>query len=201
MQIAIYNQKGGAGKTMLATQIALYYDATIFELDPYGVLTQTLNEDRVVKLNLEDSIPTIEDGDVVYDFGGFDDERLDSLKDLDLIIIPFQPTINSLGTTVKSFFRVYKMNIPILFVVNGYMKEDDVEDAVEFLLEQLAIDVQFASIPHTRALQTAENSSVSVIELANSGGLKGHTYKKIGMLFQDLFSKIDKLVEFNKIGK
>jgi len=42
---------------MLATQIALYFDATILELDPYGVLSQTLDNDRVYKVGLNDSIP------------------------------------------------------------------------------------------------------------------------------------------------
>ena len=37
MQIIIFNQKGGVGKSMLATQIALHYDTSIIELDPYGV--------------------------------------------------------------------------------------------------------------------------------------------------------------------
>jgi len=38
MKIAIFNQKGGVGKTMLATQIASYFDLKIVELDPYGIL-------------------------------------------------------------------------------------------------------------------------------------------------------------------
>ena len=109
MQIIIYNQKGGVGKSMLATQVSLHFDTSIIELDPYGMLSQTL-DDRVVKIELNEEIPHITEGDVIYDFGGFDDIRLDKISNnANLVIIPFNPTINSLGTTLKSYNRVNQL--------------------------------------------------------------------------------------------
>ncbi len=46
-------------------------------------------------------------------------------------------------------------------------------------------------IPHTRALQTVENEGVSIIEFAQSSGLRKHTYKKISTIMQNLASKVD----------
>jgi cellulose biosynthesis protein BcsQ len=175
---------------MLATQIALYFDATIVELDPYGMLTQTL-DDRVVKIGLEDDIPVVKDGDVVYDFGGFDDIRLKQISsNANLIIIPFNPTINSLGTTLKSYTRAKELNIPILFIVNAYLNENDIKDAIDFLAENAGEDIEYFALPHTRALQTAENEGVSIINYANSSALKRHTYKKISTIMQNLMEKI-----------
>jgi len=192
MQIIIYNQKGGVGKSMLATQIALHFDTTIIELDPYGVLTQTLDDKRVYKLGLDESIPDISDGDVVYDFGGFDDIRLDSIsKNANLIIIPFNPTINSLGTTLKSYERAKEQNIPILFVANAVIKENDALEAIEFLKESTQDDIEYFSIPHTRALQTSENEGQSIINLASSSGLRRHTYRKISATMRELMSVIE----------
>jgi len=70
MKMTIFNQKGGVGKTMLATQIALYFDLKIVELDPYGIL-KSLMPERVIKLGLRDTISDNLDDDVVFDFGGF----------------------------------------------------------------------------------------------------------------------------------
>ncbi len=191
MQVIIFNQKGGVGKSMLATQIALYFDATIIELDPYGVLTQTLDEDRVYKVGLDEDIPEITEGDVVYDFGGFDDKRLDVVsKNADLIIIPFNPTINALGTTLESYKRASEQNVPILFVVNAIIKDQDALDAIEYLKETTRDDIEYFIIPHTRALQTSENEGQSIIELANSSGLKRHTYKKISATMTELMKLI-----------
>ena len=191
MQIIIFNQKGGVGKSMLATQIALYFDATIIELDPYGVLTQTLDDDRVYKVALNENIPHIASGDVVYDFGGFDDIRLDAVsKNADLIIIPFNPTINALGTTLESYKRAKQQKLPILFIVNAIIKDQDATDAIDYLKETTKDDIDYFIIPHTRALQTSENEGQSIIELANTSGLKRHTYRKISSTMVELMKLI-----------
>lgn len=191
MEIIIYNSKGGVGKTTFAIQIATYFDATIIEVDPYGVLTQTLGNDRVYKVGLNENLPEIREGDVVYDFGGFDDARLDiAAKNANLIIIPFNPTINALGTTLKSYERAKSLDLPILFIANAVVKDQDAADAIDYIQEVTKDEVDCFIVPHTRAIQTAENEGVGIIDLANSSGLKRHTYKKISTTMQELMSKI-----------
>jgi chromosome partitioning protein len=191
MQVIIFNQKGGVGKSMLATQIALYLDASIVELDPYGVLSQTLEQNNVYKVALNEAIPTIDSKHIVYDFGGFDDARLDAAsKKADVIIIPFNPTINALGTTLKSYKRAKEQDLPILFVVNAVLKEQDAIDAIEFLKEETGDEIEYFVIPHTRALQTSENEGQSIIDLAKSSGLRKHTYKKISSTMKKLMKLV-----------
>ena len=195
MQVIIFNQKGGVGKSMLATQIALYFEAAIVELDPYGVLSQTLDRHKVYKVSLHDDIPEVSEKNVVYDFGGFDDARLDKVsKSADLIIIPFNPTINALGTTLKSYKRAIEQDLPILFVVNAVVKEQDALDAIEFLKEQTQDDIEYFILPHTRALQTSENEGQSIMELANSSGLRRHTYRKISATIESLMNTIKEYI-------
>lgn len=191
MQIIIYNQKGGVGKSMLATQLALTFDTTIIELDPYGMLSDTLGDEIVYKVALNENVPQISEGDVIYDFGGFDDLRLNQIsQNCNLIIIPFNPTINSLGTTLKSYKRAKEQNIPILFVVNAVLNEKDVEESIDFLRENTQDEIDYFVIPHTRSLQTVENEGVSIIEYAQSSPLRKHTYKKIKFVMENLIEKI-----------
>ena len=195
MKITIFNQKGGVGKTMLATQIALYFDLKIVELDPYGILKSLMSE-RVIKLGLRDKISDNLDDDVVFDFGGFDDLRLEHVaKQSDLVIIPFNPTLVSLGGTLKSYLKVKDLNDNILFVANGYIKEQDVKDAVEFLEENIKEPIEYFAIPFTRAVQTAENEVVSIVDLPNQGGLKKHTYSKIARIFENLMKVIKNKIQ------
>jgi len=192
MQIIIYNQKGGVGKSMLATQLALHFDTTIIELDPYGMLSDTLGDEIVYKVELNEDVPSIKEGDVIYDFGGFDDLRLDEIsKNTDLVIIPFNPTINSLGTTLKSYKRVKELEVPVLFVANAVLNEKDVSESIDFLKENTSDEIEYFVIPHTRALQTVENEGVSIIKFAQSSGLRKHTYKKISNIMQDFVTKVD----------
>ena len=189
MKITIFNQKGGVGKTMLATQIALYFDLKIIELDPYGIL-KSLMQDRVLKFGLRDKIDENLDN-VVFDFGGFDDLRLSQVaKQSNLVIIPFNPTLISLGGTLKSYYKVRDLNENILFIANGYLKEQDVKDAVEFLEENIKEHIDYFSIPYTRAVQTGENEIVSIIDLPKQGGLKKHTYSRIARIFENLMEVI-----------
>lgn len=191
MQIILYNQKGGVGKSMLASQLALHFDTTIVELDPYGMLRETLGDEIVYKVALNEEVPKITQGDVIYDFGGFDDERLDIVsKSCDLIIIPFNPTINSLGTTLKSYYRAREQNLPILFVVNAVINEKDAKEAIEFLEENTQDEIDYFVLPHTRALQTVENEGISILEFSQSTPLRKHTYKKINLTMQKLNEKI-----------
>ncbi len=192
MQIIIYNQKGGVGKSMIATQLALHFDTTIIELDPYGMLSDTLGDEIVYKVELNEEVPSITEGDVIYDFGGFDDLRLDEIsKNTNLIIIPFNPTINSLGTTLKSYKRVKELEVPVLFVANAVLNEKDVNESIDFLKENTNDEIEYFTIPHTRALQTVENEGVSIIEFAQSSGLRKHTYKKISNTMQGFVSKVN----------
>ena len=194
MKIVIFNQKGGVGKTMLATQIALFFNLKIVELDPYGILKQ-LMPNRVIKLGLRDKIDENWDN-VVFDFGGFDDLRLkQAAEQSDLVIIPFNPTLVSLGGTLKSYYKVKDSNDNILFVANGYIKEQDVKDAVEFLEENIKESIEYFAIPFTRAVQTAENEIVSIIDLPKAGGLKKHTYSKIAKIFENLMKIIKNKIQ------
>jgi len=194
MKIVIFNQKGGVGKTMLATQIALYFDLKIVELDPYGILKQLLSN-KVIKLGLRDDIDE-NINNVVFDFGGFDDARLDKIATMsNLIIIPFNPTLVSLGGTLKSYYKVRDLNDNILFIANGYIKEQDVKDAVEFLEEHIKEPIEYFAIPFTRAVQTAENEIVSIVDLPKQGGLKKHTYSKIAKTFEELMEIIKNKIQ------
>lgn len=195
MQVIIFNKKGGVGKTTIAIQAAMYFDATIIEMDPYGVLTQTLDSNRVYKIELDDEVPNIETGDAIFDFGGFDDARLiEAANNADLVIIPFNPTINALGTTLKSYERAKELEIPILFVANAVSKEQDAIDAIDYIQESTGDEIDHFIIPHTRAIQTAENEGVGIIDLANSSGLKKHTYRKISATMQELMNKIEEYI-------
>jgi len=194
MKITIFNQKGGVGKTMLATQIALYFDLKIVELDPYGIL-KSLMPKKVIKLGLRDKIDE-NLNNVVFDFGGFDDLRLEEVaKQSDLVIIPFNPTLVSLGGTLKSYLKVKNLNDNILFIANGYIKEQDVKEAVEFLEEHIKEPIEYFAIPFTRAVQTAENEVVSIVDLPKQGGLKKHTYSKIAKVFEDLMKIIKNKIQ------
>lgn len=190
MKIAIYNHKGGVGKTMLSRELSQILDMQIIELDPYGHLSSLLPNAK--KLSLQEALPSLKN--TIYDFGGFADNRIKAL-DADLIIIPTIPTIISLQATIESFLAVKDFCQNILFILNCAINENDVAQAIDFLQENLNQEINCFVVPHTRALQTSENSCKSILEVANANPLSKHTYKKITSTFNELKTIIQTLKE------
>ncbi len=175
-KIIIFNEKGGTGKTSIARELSLNLKYKIYELDPYGSLHKYLNNVEFVGL---DKITKFDEF-CIFDFGGFYDKRIkDIAKKADIIIIPYNPTIGSLATTIETYHKIKKFNLPVIFVANSYFKEEDFENSQEFLKENIREEIMILKIANSRAIQTAENEGVSILSLLNRNGLSKHIYKKI----------------------
>lgn len=190
MNITIVNFKGGVGKSMIAHQLISGFGFRGCEIDPYGSLSDRV-PDKVERINILDKHLPEPLSDTIFDFGGFDDVKLDqAIGYSDLIIIPFIPTLETIQGTVDTLVRVAPADKPILLIPNMSQKENDINDAKFVFDETLGFEVEMFSIPMSVALQTAINENKSIIELSEQGGIKGYAYKKSATLIRDLHSKI-----------
>lgn len=190
MNITIVNFKGGVGKSMIAHQLITGFEFRGCEIDPYGSLSDRLPE-RVERIDIQQKHIPRPEGEMIFDFGGFDDIKLDqAISYSDLIIIPFIPTLETIQGTVDTLVRVASANKPILMVPNMSQKENDIQDAKFVFEETLGFEIEMFPIPMSVALQTAINENRSILELAKQGGIKAYAYKKSSKLMDDLHSKI-----------
>lgn len=194
MNITIANFKGGVGKSLIAHQLITSYDYKGIEIDPYGSLSERL-PDKVIKVDIASKqIPKVNEN-TVFDFGGFDDVKLDlAVKQSDLIIIPFIPTLESVQGTIDTLNRVKLHDKPILLVANMVQKPDDVNDAKFVFEEVLGFEVEIYQIPVSVALQTAINENKSIIELSKQSGIKAYAYKKANKIINGLMDVISNYV-------
>jgi len=189
MQIVVMGSKGGCGKTTISVQMALNLDTLLVDIDPYGdgTLEEIYGTDRVLTLGLESSIPVIEEGDVIFDFGGFEDSRIPTAcLNANLVIIPLIPTLYNMKATIRAYKIAKESGKPILFIINRVLNDSDAEQALNYLKENIKDEINYFIVPDTRALQTAENEGISIIELANSKPFLKHTYKKICAVMSEL---------------
>ena len=190
MNITIVNFKGGVGKSMIAHQLISGFGFRGCEIDPYGSLSDRLPE-TVKRVEIREKYLETPLEETIFDFGGFDDVKLDQAVGYsDLIIIPFIPTLETIQGTVDTLVRVAPMNKPILMVPNMSQKENDIADAKFVFEETLGFEIEMFPIPMSVGLQTAINENKSIIELSKQGGIKAYAYKKGASLLQDLHSKI-----------
>lgn len=190
--IVICNFKGGVGKSLTAHQLITGFGYKGIEVDPYGSLADRLPND-VIHVGLKDQLPDLSDIDekVIFDFGGFDDPKLEQAAALSgLIIVPFIATLESVQTTVETLHRIKGFNKPILFVANMTHKEQDAADSILAFQEVLGYDVEVFYLPMSVGLQTAINENKSILDLANQGGIAGFAYKKAADSMRALHNKI-----------
>lgn len=101
MRIAVYNEKGGSGKTTLAVHLALGLPALLVDLDEQRTATRWLNN-RVPPLQAATVLPPA-GTDTVIDFApGRDLARANALGEADLILVPVRPTFNDLATVANT---------------------------------------------------------------------------------------------------
>ncbi len=128
----------------------------------------------------------------IFDFGGFNDVKIEqAIKQSNLVIIPFNATIETLQSTIDTINVVKEFDRPILFVANMIQKPEDIKEVNVIIQDILGFECEIFMIPMSVAFQTAINQNVSVLELANTGGLKSFAYKKAAEKIIELKQKID----------
>ena len=78
MIITVYNFKGGQGKSKIALNLALTMNYGIITNDFVSSHDLILPEDKIFKVKKDEAIPCNfkSDDDIIYDLGGFIDDRV-----------------------------------------------------------------------------------------------------------------------------
>lgn len=190
MNITICNFKGGVGKSLIAHQLITGFGYGGVEIDPYGNLADRLPQ-KVVAVSIdEQSLQRYEN--TIFDFGGFNDIKIaHAIEQSDLIIVPFNATMETLQSTIDTINAIKDYDKPILFVGNMVQKPEDVVEVNVIIQDILGFECEIFLIPISAAFQTAINKNVSVLQLVQEGGLKSFAYKKAASIINELKNSID----------
>lgn len=182
MKVLIWSPKGGVGKSSLSVMIQQSIkNAQIITNDknhPYGLLLKE-NDDYYL-LPAEQEIPQFNnqsDINLVYDFGGYPDQRLKSFikntKDL-LILIPFNPDIISFQSAISVFNEIKPLTENIVFVLNRAKKND--LKLFEEQMKKIGIKKAILEIKESKLFQNVYNKRETLSDIKNNK-LLNHTYR------------------------
>lgn len=189
----VVNFKGGVGKSMIAYTLITSFGYKGYEIDPYGSLARRVGEDKVVFVDINGKLPDDIERykKVVFDFGGFDDALIyEAAKVSDMVIVPFDPTLESVQTTMDMFESLKEIGLPVLFVANKAAKEIDVNSIIDTFNEELGYEVDFYVIPYLIGIQTSINNKESILQMANKKGFAGMPYRKAAQVMSGLYQEI-----------
>lgn len=195
MKIAVYNFKGGVGKTSISLNLAMTLKYGIITNDIYSPLEKVLPKKRLLKLALKQKCPNIpKDYNIIFDLGGYPDDRaIDILKQSNFVIIPTTSSYLDLQNTISSLEEIKQYNNNIIVVANKATDED--LSVVLNVLRAMNYDYPIAKIKKSTVMENLFKDKTSVSSIVDEGGLKAYHYKAVRDQFVDLI----KLLKIKKI--
>jgi hypothetical protein len=211
MKIAVYNAKGSAGKTPIATNIALERDYAIGTNELFHVFEGFIPEERLLALQMEESFPEIPDDiDIVFDLAGSISEHSHSitsaLTQADLVIVPVWNEVKALNATVGTIQEVARFTNNILVVATKLQKgrketlpKGDWTHSEAFLNVKRVIDarspfqVPVLPLKFSAVFDAIFEHEKSIHQLMEHDPLSAYNYREVSRQFDAIFDHIDKV--------
>ena len=211
MKIAVYNAKGSAGKTPIATNIALEREYAIGTNELFHVFEGFIPEERLLALQMEEAFPSIPDDiDIVFDLAGSISEHSHSitsaLTQADLVIIPVWNEVKALNATVGTIQEVARFTSNILVVATKLQKgrkeklpNGDWSHCEAFLNIKQVVDarapfpVPVLPLKFSAAFDAIFEHEKSIHQLMADDPLTAYNYREVSRQFDEIFNHIDKV--------
>lgn len=211
MKIAVYNAKGSAGKTPIATNIAIDREYAIGTNELFHVFEGFIPEERLLALQMEEAFPTIPaDIDIVFDLAGSISEHSHSitsaLKQADLVIVPVWNEVKALNATVGTIQEVSRFTSNILVIATKLLKgrketlpNGDWSKSEAFLNVKNVVEARASfSVPVLPLKFSAVFDAIfeheqSIRELMQGDPLAAYNYREVSRQFDEIYNHIDKV--------
>ena len=183
MSFVVYSIKGGVGKTTLSVQISQMFEHTYVTNDSHSSAHNLMPEEKGFLVSSEeyDEIPY--DHNVVYDFGGFKDTRInDIIKQANKIVIPTLTSIVDVQATMATLKDVVEINKNIILVVNRAKNNNKATELKEYLSDEIKkldsnINIPIIFVRESSVLEDSLFDCEYVETKAGNNRFKRHIYR------------------------
>lgn len=183
MSFVVYSIKGGVGKTTLSVQISQMFDYTYVTNDSHSSAHNLMPEEKGFLVSSEeyDEIPF--DENIVYDFGGFKDTRINNIiKQANKIIIPTLTSIVDVQATMATLKDVAQINKNIIIAINRTKNNNKAIELKEYLAEEIKksfqdLDISIIFVRESSVLEDSLFDCESVETKAGTNRFKRHIYR------------------------
>jgi len=183
MSIVVYSIKGGVGKTTLSVQLAQMLKYTYVTNDSHSSAHNLMPEEKGFLVSKEDYDEIPFDKNIVYDFGGFKDSRInDIIKQSKVIVIPTLTSIVDVQATLATIKDVIKLNTNILIVINRTRSNNKAIELKEYLSEEVSninhnINSKIVFVRDSSVLEDSLFDCEYIEDKAGTNRFKRHIYR------------------------
>ncbi|MDZ7819024.1 MAG: hypothetical protein U5K55_10600 [Aliarcobacter sp.] len=183
MSFVVYSIKGGVGKTTLSVQISQMLEYTYVTNDSHSSAHNLMPEEKGFLVSSEEYEEIPFDDNVVYDFGGFKDTRInDIIKQSKKIIIPTLTSIVDLQATLATLKDVAQVNKNIIIVVNRAKNNNKALELKEYIEEEIKksysdLNISIIFVRESSVLEDSLFDCEYVENKAGNNRFKRHIYR------------------------
>jgi len=209
MKITVYSAKGSAGKTPIATNIALDREYAIGTNEQFHVFDSFIPDDRLLAVDLTESFPEVPDDiDIVFDLAGAISEHSHSISSAliqsNLVIVPIFNEVKSLNSGIGTIREIAKFTQSILVVATKLQKQSgerfkgdwrqskDYQNIVE-AVEGAVVGFEIPVIPlkFSKAFDAIFEKELSISQIMAVEPLAAYTFRDVAKQFDEIYSHID----------
>lgn len=187
----VWTIKGGDGKTSISAEIAMRLGLPIITNEPYTTLDIIFNEDSLLQLKKDEPVPQYNNQGIVFDFGGYIDERvIDAITQSDYVLVPTIPEISDIQVLINSIMEIKKYNQNIVIIVNKTESVKDLETVKKAVCN--IGDFPIFEIKKSRALPNIYVEKMSIEDMVKTSKINAWHYNKVDKQFHDIINFITK---------
>lgn len=199
--------KGSAGKTPIATNIALDREYALATNEPYNLLDTILPEERLFSLQPDEEFPEFPVGiDVVFDLAGLmsRDARpsiVSAVSQSDVVLVPIYNELKCIHAGIHTIIELQPYNKNIVVVATKLTKRKgetfkdwkDSEDAknIKAVVDHAIGQVPVLPLKFSRVFDTIFEQERSIRELMAEDALARYTYRDVAAQFDSLLSYVE----------
>lgn len=182
MKIAVFNLKGGVGKTAISLNLSLETGYGVITNETFSPIEYAIPEDNLHKVAMGASFPTLHPGaDVIYDLGGWIDDRIgEILESCDVVLVPtFIVAAPDVLVTQRTIENIEQFNKNIYVIANKCKNADELADKVSYPV---------LTLPFSKGFIRLYTERKSIKQQTKGNNLLAYNYRNV-------IEKFDKIIE------
>lgn len=190
-KILIWTIKGGCGKTSISAELILRLNYPAVTNEKGSMLTHIVHKDRLKILKDGEKIPNLDVG-VIFDFGGYIDDRIkDAAKQSNFILIPTLPEASDIQGCINTIQAIKEFNKNIIIIANK-TKGNGCLETVKSTVKNIG-EYPVFELKESRSLPNIYLEKKSIGQMMKDKPLLKHAYKKINSQFDSLLEHLFKV--------